>query len=165
MHRTSAPRQRAIQLIHHVACAFGYTCIAFWTLSAQSTRCPEGKTPAGDLGIGGFQCVAAGCAVNVYAGGRYHHEFTVEPYVYAIDTTGPSARKLREWDRVVAIDQALVTTLDGGDRLANLTPGTVVSLVVRRGGALVRVAITPTAGCNAPALRVTKRDIPRPGRY
>lgn len=165
MRRPAPPRQRSILATHRAAWALAQSCMALWAVNAQSARCPEGKPLAGDLGIGGFQCVAAGCAVNLLSDGRYRHEFTVEPYVHAIDSAGPSAGKLREWDRLVAIDNALVTTIEGGDRLANLTAGTAVSLVVRRGGALVRVVVTPTAGCNVPSLAVTRRDVRRPGRF
>lgn len=130
--------------------------------AAQELACREEKPPTGDLGIGGFQCVAAGCSVNEFRNNRYRHQFSAEPYVWSIDPEGASAGKLEEGDRIVAIDDVLVTTPSGGERLANLTPGKSVSLRVRRDDRILSVTLVPRLGCNMPYIRVTS-DMQRMG--
>ncbi len=140
--------------------------LVFWpsiALAQSSVICRERKEPTGDLGIGGFQCVAAGCGVNFEVRGRWRHSFTAEPYVWDINPRGPSTSLLQEGDRVAAIDDILITTPDGGERMANVRPGERVSLTVRRAGRLLKVPIVATLGCNMPYLAVTsERGRPRP---
>jgi len=131
--------------------------LAVWTsvANAQGERCREGKALTGDIGIGGFQCVAAGCAVNGLHKGRYRHQFSAEPYVWDIDPDGPSAQKLQEGDRIVAIDGKLVTTPEGGEHLANLREGVAVTLRIRRASQVMETRILPVVGCNMPYIVVT----------
>lgn len=132
--------------------------LAVWSAAARAQGeplCREGKQLTGDIGIGGFQCVAAGCAVNGRYNGRYRHQFSAEPYVWDIDPAGPSAEKLHEGDRIVAIDGKLVTTPEGGDRLANLREGVPVTLRIRRASQVIETRIVPVVGCNMPYIVVT----------
>jgi len=149
----------------------GIRCGLIHALSGLAVRpvnaqCPEGKALTGDLGIGGFQCVAAGCGVNALSGGRYHHSFSAEPYILDVDTGGPAAHLLEDGDVLVAVDGLLITTTEAGDRLANLEPGRPVTLRIRRGGNELTVRVTTRLGCNMPYIMVTpdKRRFPSPPR-
>jgi S1-C subfamily serine protease len=140
--------------------------LARLAVAQPGAHCREGKPLTGDIGIGGFQCVAAGCAVNGLSGGRYHHSFSAEPYILDVDSTGPAASLLRDGDVLVAVDGLLITTVEAGDRLANLIPGQPVSLRVRRAGKDLEVRVTPRLGCNMPYIMVTpdRRRFPVPPR-
>lgn len=129
-------------------------CIA----QAVKPECREEKPLTGDIGIVGFRCVAAGCAVNGLRDGCYRHWFSAEPYLLGIDPQGPLAGLAEAGDRIVAIDGALITTPSGGERLANLTPGKEIRLHVRRGETLNVIKVTPRLGCNMPSLIVTSHN-------
>ena len=143
--------------------AFSF-CVALATPAlAQQPVCREHKPPTGDIGIGGFQCVASGCGVNGEYRGRYSHNFSAEPYVWDIDPKGPSAGLLKDGDRIVSVDGLLITTPMAGDRLANMKPGTPVSLRLRRGDRIVGATVIPRLGCNMPWISVTTaHGRPRP---
>lgn len=128
--------------------------------SAQAQRCAEGVPRTATLGIGLLQCVGGACLVNVPAGNGYKHDFSTEPYVWYLDGDGPAARALREGDQILAVDGSLITSRDGGRRLANLRPNVPVRLRIRREGEEMDVRVTPEPGCNTPRLAVTSR----PGR-
>ncbi len=156
-----------------VKCAHQYLVRVFAVIALSSPalaqavpQCREHKPLTGDIGIGGFQCVAAGCAVNGEYRGRYYHSFSAEPYVWDIEPRGPSAGLLIDGDRIVSIDGMLITTEAGGDRLANLVPGEKVGLRLRRGESVVSVTVQPKLGCNMPYISVTARQgrPPRPPR-
>lgn len=117
--------------------------------------CAHGRAETGDLGIGMFQCLGGECAVNVLWRGGYVHEFSTEPRVWHLQPGSPAAAALREGDFILAVDGALVTTLEGGRRLANLRPGIAVQLRIRRGRQELAVSLSPVPGCNAPRLVVT----------
>ena len=88
--------------------------------------------------------------------GRIVHRFSVEPRITSIDPKGPSANILRENDVLVAIDGSLVTTLEGGYKLANAKIGKAVRLRIRRGANELEVPVVPGKGCNLPGLTVTQ---------
>ncbi|HEX3131014.1 MAG TPA: PDZ domain-containing protein [Thermoanaerobaculia bacterium] len=117
-------------------------------------RCPEGHPATGDLGIESLLCVAGSCSVNLRTERGYAHEFSTEPRIRGVQPGGPSSGKLRNGDILISIDGVLITTLEGGRRLANLTPGKPVTLGVRRGGKETDVAVVPGLGCNMPRLAV-----------
>lgn len=129
--------------------------LALAARAADAQTCAEGMPRTATLGIGMLQCVGGSCAVNVRHGSGFTHDFSTEPKVWRLDPEGPSAGVLREGDQVMAIDGALITTRDGGRRLANLRPGVPVALRIRRNGAEMRVTVTPRPGCNTPSLAVT----------
>lgn len=123
--------------------------------AAQSPlRCPEGHPATGDLGIEYLLCVAGSCSVNLRTDRGYAHDFSTEPRIRGIQPGGPSAGRLRDGDILIAIDGVLITTREGGRRLANLTPGKPVRLRVRRDGRETDVIVVPALGCNMPRLAV-----------
>ncbi|MFH0751541.1 MAG: PDZ domain-containing protein [Chloroflexota bacterium] len=59
--------------------------------------------------------------------------FSVEPRITEIAPNGPAAGALEIGDRIVAIDGVLITTPEGGRRLANIEPDRDVTIRFRRG--------------------------------
>ncbi|HYR08937.1 MAG TPA: hypothetical protein VEQ60_14245, partial [Longimicrobium sp.] len=86
--------------------------------AADAQTCAEGLPRTATLGIGLLQCVGGSCSVNARDGAGRTHDFSTEPKVWRLDPEGPSAGVLREGDQILAIDGALITTRDGGRRLA-----------------------------------------------
>ncbi|HEX2203697.1 MAG TPA: PDZ domain-containing protein, partial [Longimicrobium sp.] len=132
--------------------------------AAQEGRtCSEGRPPAAQPGIGLFHCVGGWCEVFARRDHVTLHRFSSEPRVWRIAADGPAAGRLREGDVLVAVDGALVTSVEGGLRLANLAPGRPVRLRVRRAGRELEVEIVPRLGCGYPRLLVTtsaERPVP-----
>ncbi|MES1243296.1 MAG: PDZ domain-containing protein [Acidobacteriota bacterium] len=128
------------------ACAF--------VAGAQTPRCPEGHPATGDIGIESLLCVAGSCSVNLQTGRGYAHDFSTEPRIRGIEPGGPASGKLRDGDILISIDGVLITTREGGRRLANLTPGKPVELRIRRGDKEMNVTVVPKLGCNMPRLAV-----------
>lgn len=117
--------------------------------------CPEGHPETGDIGIEYLLCVGGRCAVNLRTSrGGYTHDFSTEPMIRGIRPGSPAAGELRSGDTLVAIDGCLVTTREGGRRLANLEPGVPVTLHIRRDGEEMDVVVVPETGCNMPQLAV-----------
>lgn len=132
---------------------------------ADAQTCAGGIPRTATLGIGLLQCVGGSCTVNARDGAGLAHDFSTEPRVWRLDA--PAAGVLRDGDQILAVDGALITTRDGGRRLANLRAGAPVALRIRRGRAEMRVLVTPRPGCNTPSLAVTataeRPDPPTPG--
>ena len=120
-----------------------------------TAQCTEGRAPAGQLGVGLLHCIGGSCEIFVRREGVVFHRFSSEPRVRRIAADGPAAGVLREGDVIVAVDDAPVTSFDGGHRLANLRPGQPVRLLVRRGGRETEVRVAPRLGCDFPRLLVT----------
>ena len=115
-------------------------------------ECREGT---GDLGIGLFICNGGDCSVSQrLSDGRIAHRFSVEPRVREIDSKGPSALKLKENDVIVAVDGSLITSFDGGYKLANASIDVPIKLRIRRDKRELEVQIVPAKGCNLPKLTV-----------
>ena len=148
-----------------VAVALG---LFLYAAPARAQACPEGLPRTATLGIGLLHCVGGSCRVNARDGHVRRHEFSTEPRVWGLDPAGPSARRLHEGDQITSIDGVLITTREGGRRLANLKPGVAVRLGIRRDGAETSVRVVPEPGCNAPALAVTasaaRPDVRPPAR-
>jgi membrane-associated protease RseP (regulator of RpoE activity) len=129
---------------------------ADWKQAGANGRCPEGHPLTGDLGIGHLVCRGGSCLVNQRVdGGGYTHRFSTEPVLLEIAEDGPAAGRLQQGDILTAVDGLLITTPEGGRRLANLQPGEMVTLRVRRNGAETDVEVVPVTGCNMPGLTVT----------
>lgn len=141
--------RRRITLFFAVA-----TACAFAAGAQTSPRCPEGHPATGDLGIEYLLCVAGSCSVNLRTERGFSHEFSTEPRIRGIQPGGPAAGRLRDGDILISIDGVLITTREGGRRLANLTPGKPVTLRIRRDGKEMDVAVVPGLGCNMPRLAV-----------
>jgi S1-C subfamily serine protease len=116
--------------------------------------CPEGRAPAGDLGISGLHCVGGSCALYVRHGEGFRHQLSTEPRLFGVKPDGPSAGRVRENDVLVAIDGTLITTPAGGRRLARIDAGQKVELWLRRDGRDIEVSVTAAAGCGFTSLRV-----------
>jgi hypothetical protein len=133
--------------------------------AADAQTCAGGIPRTATLGIGLLQCVGGSCTVNARDGAGRAHDFSTEPRVWRLDA--PAAGVLRDGDQILAVDGALITTRDGGRRLANLRAGTPVALRIRRAGWEMRVSVTPRPGCNTPSLAVTptaaRPETPAPG--
>jgi S1-C subfamily serine protease len=71
--------------------------------------------------------------------------FHAEPKINGVERGGPSHRKLKKGDVIVAIDGMLITTRKAGIRFANLTAGEPVELTVRRRGQTRSVTVVPKA--------------------
>jgi membrane-associated protease RseP (regulator of RpoE activity) len=126
-------------------------------------RCPEGHPETGDLGIESLLCVSGSCAVNMRTDAGYTHMFSTEPRIRGLVGGGPAAGKLMDGDVLIAIDGVLITTREGGRRLANLKPGDPVTLRIRRGREEMDVTLVPRLGCNMPGLAVLMGSpTPRP---
>ena len=119
--------------------------------------CPEGHPETGDIGIEYLLCVGGSCSVNLRSGRGYAHDFSTEPLIRGIRPGSPSTGKLKTGDILIAIDGVLITTREGGRRLANLRPGVAVTLRVRRDGREMDIAVVPEVGCNMPRLAVLVR--------
>src|SRR5919106_837293 len=117
---------------------------------AAATRCPEGHPETGDLGIESLLCVSGSCAVNMRTQRGYTHDFSTEPRIRGIIGGSPADGKLQDGDILIAIDGVLITTREGGRRLANLQPGKPVNLRIRRDGREMDVTVVPRLGCNMP---------------
>jgi S1-C subfamily serine protease len=127
-----------------------------FALPLAAADCPEGKPLTGDLGIGRLTCLGGECDVNGLGhDGHYHHNFSREPVVSHLRAGSPAASMLRDGDAIVAVDDAPITTAEGGRRLANLTPGKSVHLLMRRDGKTFNAWMEPVTGCNMPMLVVT----------
>ena len=120
---------------------------------AQIT-CPEGRPITGDLGIERYRCIGGACEIWTETELGLTHVFTTEPRIDRLDPEGPSAGALREGDVLVAIDGILITSEDGGQRLANLRPGVAAVLWIRRGDRDLEVRVVPVPGCNPSGLSV-----------
>jgi S1-C subfamily serine protease len=138
-----------------VLCLTGFAGDGHAATAPAGHGCPEGHPATGDLGIGMFQCSGGDCSVNSFRRGEYAHDFSTEPRVWHLKPDGPAGGALREGDFILAIDGALITTPEGGRRLANLHPGTAVQLLIRRDGKRLSVSLVPTLGCNMPKLVVS----------
>jgi S1-C subfamily serine protease len=120
---------------------------------AQST-CPEGRPMTGDLGIERYRCIGGACEIWSETSLGLTHVFTTEPRIDRLDPEGPSAGALRVGDVLVAIDGILITSEDGGQRLANLRPGVAAVVWIRRGDRNLEVRVVPVPGCNPSGLSV-----------
>jgi hypothetical protein len=142
--------RRRIVLFFAVATACAFSA------GAQTTaelHCPEGHRATGDLGIQSLLCVGGSCRINLQTGQGYTHDFSTEPRI-VLKPDGPASGKLRNGDILISIDGVLITTREGGRRLANLTPGKPVTLRIRRGDQEMDVQVVPGLGCNMPRLAV-----------
>ena len=138
--------------------------LALAARAADAQTCGDGIPRTATLGIGLLQCVGGSCTVNARDGAGRTHDFSTEPRVWRLEANGPAAGVLRDGDQILAVDGVLITTRDGGRRLANLRAGVPVALRIRRGGSERRVSVTPRPGCNTPSLAVTATaGAPSPG--
>lgn len=119
------------------------------SVPAQTVRTPHGTCTGGvgavaDLGFSRLACEA--CVLDAAAN---EVRFGVEPIISDIKRTGPAAGRLRDGDVLVAVDDALITTDEGGRRLLAVEPGDTVRLIVRREGNDRKVKLFAGTRCRA----------------
>jgi S1-C subfamily serine protease len=141
-----------VRCVRHVLAALPATASI---LIAQGDRCSSELPPSAQIGVERFECVTdAGCEINVRTSSGPLHRFATEPTVWGIVPDGPAAGRLRDGDAIVAVDGALITTPEAGQRLARLTAKVPVVLRIRRGTEELDVRLTPNVSCRHPQLVV-----------
>lgn len=104
----------------------------------------------GTLGISGLDCVGE-CSVTMSRAGKEERwVFSTEPRIFSIEAGGPADGILQAGDYLVALDDMLITTREGGERYANLAPGEVVRVRYRREGNIREVEIRAGSRCTMP---------------
>jgi len=112
-----------------------------------ASACPDGSQQRGAIGISSFEC--SNCTMyTMQDDGNRSWSFSAEPTVRTVEKGSPADGKIDDGDRLVAIDGHLITTAEGGRRLANLTPGEAVSIVVRSGSRERTVEVIPRGECS-----------------
>lgn len=112
-------------------------------------QCPEGVAN-GTLGISGWDCRGE-CTLTLNEKGEEQYwSFTVEPRITGITRGGPAEGILRTNDVLVAIDGFLVTTSEGGRRIASLEPDQRVTIRYRRDGRMAEATIQAGSVCPPP---------------
>ncbi|HET9332460.1 MAG TPA: PDZ domain-containing protein [Gemmatimonadota bacterium] len=125
--------------------------------TGQTTSCPNGREPVGDLGIEELRCSSGRCLRGfTFEDDRLITTFTTEPRVHALKP--PADAVLQEGDVIVAVDGLLSTTAEAGKRLAKVEPGDRVRLKIRRDGTEREVTITASSSCDRVHRRVFAFD-------
>lgn len=117
-------------------------------------RCPVDRPVSGHLGFKYLHCPNGGPCWDFDEKGQRRFDLTNVPRVRLVDEHGPAAGLLHDGDMIVTVDGLLTTSKAGGRRLANLVPGTPVTLRVQRGTRERDVTITPVAKCGMMLLSV-----------
>ena len=127
--------------------AASVTLMAPAGVAAQSAQCGTGEILVPDLGISGLDCVGE-CQVTLGDDGRERQwQFSVEPRIIGIREGSPAAGRLQVGDRIVSLDDALITTRGAGLRFAQLAAGERVSVKVRRNGQVEAVSLQVGSVC------------------
>jgi len=128
-------------------------------LVAQSpAACPDGRAPAGDMGIRALRCEGPSAACDIFREDGDHgprHVFAVEPVVTEVAAASDGGAGLEVGDVLVAIDGRFITTREGGRYMAQLPIGQDVAVVVRRGGRIRELSVHTEEGCGVRSLSVT----------
>jgi S1-C subfamily serine protease len=121
------------------------TCASAAFAQQTAGMCPSGKRPLGTLGITGLSC---NCSFTTDSADRSERwVFRTEPVVMSLAASGPGDGILQVGDRIAAVDGQLITTTAGGVRWGRILPGESVSLMIRRGDALLNVVVRAGAHC------------------
>jgi S1-C subfamily serine protease len=129
-------------------------CLAPAAAAAQgsSGKCPWAPSPSATIGIDRLLCRGGPCEINLETREGLAHRFSTEPVISRLRPDAPGA--LAEGDVIVAVDGALITTREGGRRLADLVVAEPVTLTLRRDGRMIDVALIPVPGCPIGGLTV-----------
>jgi len=107
--------------------------------------CPGGIV--GFLGITRIDCRGE-CTLTLDDMGQNRAwSFSVEPRITEIAPDSPAAHALQIGDRIVALDGALITTMGGGRRLANIEPDRDVTIRYRRDGRIGNAVLRAGTRC------------------
>jgi regulator of sigma E protease len=139
-------------------CAALLLCIAA-RASAQS--CPAGVARP-DFGYGWVSC--PDCLAARMERGVAKPVFTGPPQLHAIRADGPAAGKLREGDRLLAIDGLAIQTAAASDLFHEWRAGATRRFTIDRDGERFDVDITPAAHCGAAPPPRTVASPARPSR-
>lgn len=135
-----------------LSAAFGWGT----ALTAQDPSCPGGRL-VGDLEITGLVDAARTHTPD------WEARFRTEPKIRGVVDGGAADGILEAGDVLVAVDNQLITTEEGGHRFANLKPGERVALRIRRGGQPLDVTVVPAARCEQrPTGQMTPRAVTTP---
>ena len=122
-------------------------------LHAQRT-CPDGTPPLGDYGLAavdvGFLVIPrhAGTEAPVIDGVADDGlRFSSELIIRELLPGSPGERLLQAGDVIVAIDDHIITTLQGRRRITHPPIDREVRMLIRRGRSEMTVRITPVASC------------------
>jgi hypothetical protein len=115
-------------------------------------RCPWAGPEPATIGIERLLCRGGSCSINVEDGEGLAHRFSTEPVIQRLAANAPE--ELNQGDVIVAVDGVLITTPEGGRRLANLQIGTPVTLTLRGRDRTFDVTLTPFRGCPTGGLSV-----------
>ena len=117
------------------------------TAAAQTAPgCPAGEVQIPSLGLSGWSCT--NCVM--FTGGHpadARWEFRSEPTVLAVDPDGPAHGRIEAGDVIVGVDGLLITTREGGRRIAQPEVGRPTELRIRRGGREIDVQVDATLEC------------------
>ena len=148
-------------------CVAGSLLLPAWAGAQAATSpapCPDGTDARANLGISSMACR---CTAET-RGDSTLWQFLTEPEILAVDREGPSAGVLMAGDRVIAIDDHLITTPEGGRRWSRLQPGEQVTLRIRREGVSRAVSLVVGSSCpsdadapSQPAEVVPPKRLPR----
>src|SRR5687767_3775938 len=101
-------------------------------------RCAR-EEQVGWIGIAGLQC--SNCRIDSET-----MTFSTEPRITAVAPGSPASGVLRAGDVIVSVNGVLITTTEGGERLASVRPGQNLAMVVRRDGELITARLGTLPG-------------------
>lgn len=116
----------------------------------EAPACPSG-TVVPDFGYTWVSC--PDCLGARIGGGRVTTVFLSPPTLHGIREDGPAAGRLRDGDRLLAIDDFPIETAGGMARHDVWTPGRTLTLTVERAGIRHNVRIAPLPICALPSAR------------
>lgn len=130
--------------------------------TATGQSCPGNENPRPTLGISSFACH---CSYRVEGStARKMWDFNSEPEILGIEEGGPSHGILEVGDRIVAIDDQLITTPAGGRRWSIVRPGERVRLRIRRDGKVISATVQVGLVCPSESGPAAETDLPRSRR-
>jgi hypothetical protein len=123
--------------------------------SAASSACPAARSTSATIGVGAFVCYGGNCILFDRTPEGPSHTFTVEPILRGVPANGPAAGKLLDGDIIIAIDDALITTVRAGRKLAAPVVGRPLRFRVRRSGRETEAVVVPAEGCETPGIAIS----------
>lgn len=112
----------------------------------QGAQCGADEVAVASFGLSGLEC--RNCTLydsDDPTATRW--EFRSEPSILGIKPDGPAEGRLRAGDVIIAIDGLLVTTREGGRRIAQPEAGRAAEFQIRRDGREMHVSVAPSIEC------------------
>jgi hypothetical protein len=127
-----------------LACFLSTPVAAQKTATSAVAGCTGGdRVVVADLGFS-FEC---SCVFRPHTAGGPTWDFRSEPRITDVGRRGPAHGLLREGDTLVAIDDKLITTREGGELFARARDGEQVVLTIRRDGHQMTVKFAAMQTC------------------